>query len=186
MQFFSRIGVIIEERNNMKMIKVIFTGIAMISLTVNLDAQITISEYTRALKVDAYNIPAPDVTFTSSCGEVKVDITEKRASGGCLGNIIRSYSATDDCGNTAFAEQYLSLQDTKGPEFIGVPDDLTVKDFSEVKDPPVVSATDLGDQQIDVTMSITKESDRIIRTWHAEDKCGNKSEATQVITIQGS
>lgn len=162
--------------------KTIFS-IAMLALTTLTYAQIEVSEYTRALKVDAYNVPEPDVEFTSPCGKVTVEITEKMASGGCLGNLIRTYNATDECGNTVFAEQYLSLQDKKGPEFIGVPEDKTVSSESEIESAPVVAAMDLGDEAVEVTLSVTKEENRIIRTWSATDKCGNESSESQVITI---
>jgi len=163
----------------------LFLSVILLALAFQTQAQITVSEYTRAMKVDAYNVPAPDVTFTSNCSEnIKVDITEKMASGGCLGNLIRTYTATDDCGNTATAEQYLSLQDNKGPEIIGVPADLVLDSENDLGNEPVVSAIDLGNQTIKVTLSISREENKLIRTWSATDKCGNESQAVQTITFK--
>ncbi len=146
-------------------------------------AQIQVAEYERAFKVDAYDVPAPDVEFSSTCGKVNVEVSEKMASGGCLGNLIRTYTATDECGNTATAEQYLSLQDKKGPELFGVPADETV-DADAIPHAPVVAAQDLGDKAVKVQLSETKKGNQLIRTWTAEDKCGNVSEASQTITIR--
>lgn len=162
----------------------ITSALLLLCFSVATLAQITVSEYTRALKVDAHNVPSPDVEFTSTCGKVNVEISEKMASGGCLGTLIRTYNATDECGNSAMAEQYLSLQDNTGPELIGVPADITVEKESDIPEAPVVSAQDLGDRAIKVTLSLTKKDDKLIRTWYAEDKCGNKSEASQTITIK--
>ncbi|MEZ7998980.1 MAG: hypothetical protein QMC39_03335 [Flavobacteriales bacterium] len=153
------------------------------TLAIGLNAQISISEYDKAFKVNANNVPAPNVEFTSKCGEVNVEISERMASGGCIGNLIRTYKATDSCGNEAGAEQYLSLQDTKGPYIYGAPEDVTVsKDAIPVL--PVVGAKDLGDDVIEVTVSETRAGETLIRTWKAVDKCGNKSEKSQRITLR--
>ncbi len=167
----------------MKNFKLILS-LTLLAFTFQVQAQITVSEYTRAMKVDAYNVPEPDVEFNSTCGEVNVEITERMASGGCLGNIIRTYTATDDCGNKASAEQYLSLQDKKGPEFIGVPADVVLDSESDMGKEPVVSALDLGDESVKVTLSVTREENKLIRTWTATDKCGNESQAVQTITFR--
>tara|TARA_B100000795_G_scaffold70142_1_gene49011 strand:+ start:9548 stop:10042 length:495 start_codon:yes stop_codon:yes gene_type:complete len=153
------------------------------TLAAGLNAQISISEYEKAFKVDANNVPQPNVAFTSTCGEVNVEVSERMASGGCIGNLIRTYKATDSCGNEAGAEQYLSLQDTKGPEIYGTPEDLTVSKDA-IPGLPVVGAKDLGDDVIEVTVSETRAEKTLIRTWKAVDKCGNKSEKSQRITLK--
>ena len=152
-------------------------------MAAGLNAQINISEYERAFKVDANNVPSPNVEFTSSCGEVNVEITERMASGGCIGNLIRTYKATDDCGNEAGAEQYLSLQDNAGPEIYGVPEDVEASK-DDIPALPVVGAKDLGDKAVDVEVSETKEGKVLIRKWRAVDKCGNVSEKTQRIDLK--
>lgn len=156
----------------------LFVGVSLFGFS-----QITVSDYTRAFKVDANDIPAPDVEFTSTCGEVKVEITERMASGGCLGNLIRSYAVSDSCGNTAVAEQYLSLQDHTGPEIIGIPEDISVNDNDDIPEAPVVGAKDYGNQKIKVTLSEEKTPNKIIRRWKAVDKCGNETIKTQTISI---
>lgn len=100
-----------------------------------------------------------------------------------LGNLIRTYKATDSCGNETGAEQYLSLQDTKGPYIYGAPEDVTVSKDA-IPALPVVGAKDLGDDVIEVTVSETRAGETLIRTWKAVDKCGNKSEKSQRITLR--
>ncbi|MFK7757366.1 MAG: hypothetical protein AB8B53_10590 [Flavobacteriales bacterium] len=151
------------------------TGIAGFS-------QIKVSKYEIAFKVDANDVPEPDVTFTSECGEVNVKITERMASGGCIGNLVRTYTAIDDCGNEATAEQYLSLQDNQGPELYGVPDDIYV-DAKNIPELPVVGAKDLGDELIEVKISEERKDDLVIRTFTATDKCGNTSTKTYTIYV---
>ena len=50
------------------------------TLALGLNAQISISEYDKAFKVDANNVPAPNVEFTSKCGKVNVEVSERMAS----------------------------------------------------------------------------------------------------------
>ncbi len=164
--------------------KYLISTVALVILNLAVSAQITVHEYDRAFKVDANDVPSPNVEFSSTCGEVKVEISEHMASGGCIGNLIRTYNVTDNCGNTAFAEQYLSLQDKVGPEILGVPENITASE-KEIPELPAVAATDLGDKTIDVQVSETRKGNKLTRTWTAKDQCGNVSTKEQVITIKG-
>ncbi len=164
--------------------QILITILVLSTLNTLSYSQIIVSKYEKAMKVDANNVPDPDVIFTSSCGEVTVDITEKMASGGCLGNIIRTYTATDECGNTASAEQYLSLQDSQGPEIYGVPEDIHL-DSKNIPEAPIVGAKDIGDQMIEVITSEERKGNLIIRTFKATDKCGNTSEKSYTIHVNG-
>ena len=52
------------------------------------------------------------------CSNVTVTFTQTFQSGGCEnpGDIVRIYTATDDCGNTTTFEQFISVVDNDGPE----------------------------------------------------------------------
>ena len=56
------------------------------------------------------------LTATDNCGDVSYSVTSMCMSGGCAWTIMRIWTATDECGNSTTAEQYLTLIDTTAPE----------------------------------------------------------------------
>jgi large repetitive protein len=143
-----------------------------------------------SMYVDCANIPAPEsVTATDNCSEVTITYTQFMASGGCIGVIVRTFTATDACGNTATHEQYITLVDTVAPVLANLPADATYECDEEVPAPADVTATDNCDASVIVEFSETTEDGdcpqeyTIIRTWTATDTCENSVSYTQVITI---
>ncbi|MFN5296590.1 MAG: hypothetical protein ACK5BL_13735, partial [Flavobacteriales bacterium] len=133
-------------------------------------------------------IPASD-----NCGGVNVEvISEIHQSGGCLGVLHRIYRATDLCGNTTEAEQFIAIMDTTAPTFVGVPSDMTVE-CSEVSlnDNGGVTGADNcgGDVTVEYMEEIVETDDNcansydIIRTWVATDYCGNTSEVSRTTHV---
>ncbi|HEY3387386.1 MAG TPA: HYR domain-containing protein, partial [Saprospiraceae bacterium] len=121
----------------------------------------------------------PGVTFS--------DIT---LAAGCENeySITRTWTATDDCGNTSTCNQIISVQDNTPPT-ITCPDDVTIS-CSDNTDPGVTgsaTATDNCDDTpaidfTDVTGGGSCEDGIIItRTWTATDGCGNTSTCIQII-----
>ncbi len=117
---------------------------------------------------------APDVTYA--------DVTN--------GNVItRTWTATDDCGNSASCDQLITIEDTTAPT-IACPDDVSVQCIADL--PPVdinaVTVTDDCDTNPVVT-HISDVSDGnscpeiITRTYRATDASGNYAECSQLITI---
>jgi len=125
--------------------------------------------------------PAPVVTESDSM-----------AAGACPQEkvITRTWTATDECGNSATCEQTITVVDTTDP-VITCPADATVEcsDDSSSAGTGVASAVD----NCDATPTIT-ESDSvaagtcpqekvITRTWTATDDCGNATSCDQTITV---
>jgi hypothetical protein len=110
---------------------------------------------------------------------------------GCLGNykIIRKWVATDNCNNSKTYEQTITVNDLIAPVIIGVPNDVTV---TCINIPPIVTltATDNCDNNPSLTFLETKvlgscvNNYVLLRKWTSLDKCGNKTEKTQTITVQ--
>ena len=73
-------------------------------------------------------LPAPSHTATDACGAVSVEITEEVLAGDCPQEmtVIRTYTATDDCGNSTSAVQTINVVDTTAPEFTFTPDATSV------------------------------------------------------------
>ena len=115
-------------------------------------------------------------------------------SGGCYGTIFRTYTATDNCGNSIETTQIIHLYDNTAPEIFNVPADIELECGDPI--PPVpanVYATDNAaeygnpDSELTLTFTETQTSEfcpyQIIRTWVAEDHCGNLTQEVQIIEV---
>jgi len=114
-------------------------------------------------------------------------------AGDCVDGFINlyrlSWTATDDCGNSASAFIFLALVDTIAPVIFGVPLDITVN-CNEIPDAPdFIYAID---ECLCACIVLLEETlpvpgcqfgQVIVRTWRATDDCGNQTIATQRITL---
>jgi gliding motility-associated-like protein len=132
------------------------------------------------------------VTASDNCTEnVTITVAEQIAIGNCKQNytITRTWTATDDCGNTATAQQKIKVQDTTAPEIIGVPDDLTIECDQPLPNPANVTATDNCDPNPTLEFKEARQDGNcpqeyiLLRIWQAEDDCGNVATVTQKITV---
>ena len=66
-----------------------------------------------------------------------VTMSEKMAIGACkyAYTITRTWTATDQCGNTATASRTITVQDTKAPVFDQDPEDLTIECDEDLPNP---------------------------------------------------
>ena len=136
-----------------------------------------------------------DVSATDNCDpNVDISFEEIVTPGACAGSysIIRTWIATDDCGNTAIGTQTITVSDAVAPILVGVPTDLVLDCGDALPQPAVVSATDNCDANVEVSYDEVingtvdcQNSYTVVRTWIASDACGNESMGTQTITITG-
>ena len=63
-------------------------------------------------------MPMDDATASDNCGEVTIEVSSETTAGDAAGNytIVRTFTATDDAGNSASAANH-TVQDTTAPEF---------------------------------------------------------------------
>ena len=143
------------------------------------------------ITVECDEIPTPTVTATDACDpDVEVVLSQINMFGLCPNSytITRTWTATDDCGNTDIGTQVITVTDNTEPILTGVPADMTVA-CDAVPDPPTVIVTDNCDPQPSMTFSeITNPGDcpnsfTIVRTWSALDACDNFVSATQTIIV---
>ena len=109
-----------------------------------------------------------------------------------VGNVItRTWTATDDCGNSDDCVQTITIEDTT-PPVITCPADIAVE-CDESTDPAntgMATATDNCDTDITITYSDYETAGScpqekvITRTWRAEDDNGNYDECIQTITVE--
>ncbi len=101
------------------------------------------------------------------------------------GNIIaRTWTATDDAGNSVQCAQVLTIEDINAPEFVeACPQDMTAE-CGSVPDPPVMTASDDCDPEVVVVFNQVIENNIINRTWTATDEAGNGVQCVQVLTVE--
>ena len=106
----------------------------------------------------------------------------------CGYTLKRTWTATDNCGNSSSKIQTITVIDTEAPKLLSVPTNITVEcDAVPIAASPV--ASDNCDQNVDVKVVEVKalgncpSAYTLTRTWTATDKCGNKSTKTQVVTV---
>tara|TARA_B110000503_G_scaffold99387_1_gene148704 strand:- start:257 stop:4636 length:4380 start_codon:yes stop_codon:yes gene_type:complete len=132
-----------------------------------------------------------------ACSSVEVTFTDVDNGTGCTGemNFIRTYTATDACGNAVSASMEVNFTDNVAPTFT-TPADVTIECDSDVTDltiaGDVMDAADVC--SADITISYTDSfsttdgsclaNNRLERTWTVVDGCGNASSGVQTITLE--
>lgn len=134
---------------------------------------------------------------TDNCSAVSVTFIDVETLISCSGemNFIRTYTATDACGNSVSASQEVSYNDLIAPTFTA-PSDVTLECGTDMSD---LSATGDVEDAADVCssdISISYEdsygeavgsclADNIVtRTWTVVDGCGNAATGVQIITLE--
>ncbi|MBI1266718.1 MAG: hypothetical protein GC193_04705 [Cryomorphaceae bacterium] len=131
---------------------------------------------------------APQVSVTDNC-DVAVMLVYNQTTypGSCPNNyqIIRSWSATDACGNVGVQSQIITVSDNEAPVFDYIPQDETA-DCGNLPEPAVLTATD-NCSEVSISYSQNVGSGgcpNIFRTWVATDACGNTATVTQTIFVE--
>lgn len=121
--------------------------------------------------------------------EIVIDFSDDTSGlNGCngTGTIARTWSATDNCGNSATCVQTITVEDTTAPVFTDVPADIAV-DCANIPPPYEVVVVDNCTPNSTVTLEELVDSGcpyTITRTWTVIDECGNASVHTQAITVE--
>ncbi|HUU46548.1 MAG TPA: hypothetical protein VM118_12525 [Acidobacteriota bacterium] len=131
-------------------------------------------------------------TATDNCDEdPDIDHSDYVIDGSCPNEftIERTWTATDDAGNSTFCMQLISVMDTIPPVLSGCPGGIRILCDAPVPPPPSVTATD-NCEGVTVDFKETKQlngcggyTGTIVRTWVATDACGNKDTCQQIITV---
>ncbi|WP_435132807.1 HYR-like domain-containing protein [Formosa sp. A9] len=137
------------------------------------------------------DVPAlADLTATDNCaGTITAQGSETTDNSNTDVTVItRTWTFTDNCGNTTEVSQTITVQDTEAPVVDNAPEDLTVACIDEVSALTDLTATDncsgtitaQGTETIDDTDACNVT---ITRTWIFTDNAGNTSEVNQVIMV---
>ena len=131
------------------------------------------------------------VTATDTCdNNPVVEFTQSEAPS-CNGQVINTWTATDDCGNKVVYIQTVTINDTIKPTFTSeLPGNLTAE-CSEVPQAANVTASDNCGGALTVVFNeeVIKDETKctqnysIVRVWTATDCSGNTVSHTQTITV---
>ncbi len=150
-----------------------------------------------AITVDCDKVPTvAAITATDNCTvSVAVKVSEKKEflSTVCTSNyrLTRTWTAIDNCGNTATMQQVITVQDTTRPVFVVMPPADTTVSCDAIPTPPTnLSARD-NCSTVKISYTQTRETIpgacasnyRLIRIWTAKDQCNNTNTIRQVITV---
>jgi gliding motility-associated-like protein len=135
------------------------------------------------------DVPAmTDLNWTDNCaGNGSVTGTDVSNGATCPEIITRTWTITDDCGNTTTVAQIITVNDTIAPVLDPAPANLTVQCASDVPAMTDLNWTDncAGNGSVtgtDVSNGATCP-EIITRTWNITDDCGNTTSVSQTITV---
>ena len=124
-------------------------------------------------------MPMDDATASDNCGSHHRGV-QRNHRRRCAGNyvIVRTFTATDDAGNSSSASQTITVEDTTAPEFTFVPADYTVECSTRCR-----WTTPRRQTTAEVTIEVSSETTAgdaagnyvIVRTFTATDDAGNSS-----------
>ena len=133
-------------------------------------------------------IPAPAVPTVSDNCDISINISYDETSSGsaCSQVLIRTWTATDLCGNNTSAVQTITVVDNIPPVITGAPSDMTVN-CNAVPAPATPTASDNCDMNVPVIYSQQVNNTGCqpvyTRTWTATDDCSNVTTKVQIITV---
>lgn len=125
------------------------------------------------------------VTAEDACDEIpSIEFSESIDDSACPVRITRTWTASDDCGNTSTHVQVITIIDEDAPVFAEFP--YVVQVSCESIDDYTVEVSD-NCSEVNLTYSDQLQSGGcygyLVRTWIAMDACGNTSTAEQMIQI---
>ena len=167
------------------------------NVSATIDQVITLTDTTAPVLTDAPGnesvqclddvSPAIAPIATDNCGQAIISFSQSLASTSCNETITRTWTATDECGNTSSVSQTISINDNTAPVLSSLPGDFTVECLEDVPPAEVVTATDNCTEPVTVTLVEDPTDDfcgdGIRRTWTAVDACGNETSHLQSIFV---
>jgi hypothetical protein len=99
--------------------------------------------------------------------------------------MVRTWTVTDTCGNSASVPQTINFMDNAPPTFVGCPESETVSCDETITMPAApTAADDCGSEPPAVVFDCCVGNNVITRHWHATDTCGKVNDCTQKVTIE--
>ena len=124
-----------------------------------------------------------------NCGSASIATEVETIPGNAAGNytVVRTFTATDDAGNSAEATQTITVEDTTAPELV-LPEDYTSECSIELFLDDASATDNCGEVTIEVASETIPGNAAgnytVVRTFIATDDAGNSSQALQTITVE--
>ncbi|MDG2247180.1 MAG: hypothetical protein P8L71_12575, partial [Flavobacteriales bacterium] len=131
---------------------------------------------------------AGEPTVEDNCSEFEVTYVDGPATDDCPAVFVRTWTATDACGNASSCTQNITINDFAAP-VITCPADVTVECTESLDPSNTGEATAMDDCSTPnvtyVDGPMTGDCPYTVeRTWTAVDPCGNETSCVQTITIE--
>ncbi|UKM64134.1 gliding motility-associated C-terminal domain-containing protein [Flavobacteriaceae bacterium GSB9] len=147
----------------------------------------------RDITVECDAIPeATTLTATDNCGNATVTVSDARTNGNCANTyiIVRTWTATDECGLTTTHTQNISVEDTTAPVPTTAFQETINTSCIDIGNAPELEFTDNCSTNVTVefeeinTFDETVLADyQVIRTWTVSDACSNEAIYTQTVNV---
>ncbi|MEH6538408.1 MAG: HYR domain-containing protein [Psychroserpens sp.] len=128
-------------------------------------------------------------TGTNGCSILTITQSDSSVAGcGFTETITRTWTATDECGNSSSCDQIITVVDT-APPVVSCPSNRTLECGEDTSSANTGLATGTeGCGTVTITESDSSVAgcgftETITRTWTATDECGNSSCCDQIITV---
>src|SRR4030095_14701071 len=142
-------------------------------------------------------LQALGVTITDGCTVLSIQSSDAAPTGTCPITIVRTYTVTDPCGNSATITQNITVDDTQAPVITGTLAPATAEGCDATAAPPaattVAEMQALGVTITDACTPLTVTSSdaaptgtcpiTLVRTYTVTDPCGNSATITHNITV---
>ena len=141
------------------------------------------------IEVFCGQLPPPFVLSTDDCSEVSVEVSDVVVAAGCPGQVQRTYTVTDACGNAASVIQWINLVPEEGPYFVNFPADLVLECSPDMDIPSINLAFEGACSNAAVSVSeqvVNGECEgeyQVLRTYTLTDDCGNVLQQTWTIQV---
>ncbi len=137
-----------------------------------------------------------NATASDNCDATPtISFSDSFSPGGCPqeGTITRTWTASDDCGNSSTCIQTIFIDDSVPPS-LSCPPNITIQCTASTAPGTTGTATATDNCAITATLTFTDiiagggcpQESTITRTWRATDDCGNSSTCVQIIVIDDS
>ena len=162
------------------------------SLVIEDNQQPLLSNVPSDVTVECNAVPSiANPTASDNCDtNVLIVFNEVRMNGTCDNSYVlnRSWTATDDCGNSTVVSQQITVEDNSAPVFTDIPEDLTVH-CDSIPDFYFPTVNDNCDAFVTTSFNESQspggnpDEYLLTRNWTATDSCGNTTIESQIITV---
>jgi hypothetical protein len=132
-----------------------------------------------------------DVAYFDACSAVTFSANDVITPGLCDSEYLleRTFTLTDDCGNTAVRTWIVQVSDNVPPTIFGVPENQVLPCGSVTPEISLFALDNCSATANIILSAVTTPTDcgfEFTRTWLAVDDCGNFSAASQTIEFEDS